>query len=73
MRLWDTVSRADRYKERQAILAAEPEAERMVDGLWQKVSDWETVAQRLSEDASLTDPLRRAALNLVLRRASGHP
>ena len=63
----------DRYKERQAILAVRPEAERKVDGLWQKVSDWDAVAQRLSEDASLTDPLRRAAFNTVLRRATGHP
>ena len=56
-----------------AILAARPEAKRIVDGLWLKYNDWKTVAMRVREDASLTEPLRRAALNLVLRRATEQP
>ena len=73
VRVWDTVPYGIRYRERQAILAARPEAKRIVDDLWQKHSDWKTVTQRLSEDDSLTDPLRRTALNVALRRATGHP
>lgn len=70
MRLWDTVPYRLRYQERQAILAARPEAERMVDELWQKYSDWRTVAERLREDTSMLDPVCRTALNEVLRRAT---
>jgi hypothetical protein len=73
VRIWDSVPYRVRFKERQAILAAEPEAERIVDDLWQKLSDWKSVAKRLREDTLLSDPARRAALNLVLRRATGHP
>ena len=70
MRIWDTVPYRVRYQERQAILAARPEANRIVDGLWQDYSDWKTVAERLREDDSLNAPVRRAALNEVLRRAT---
>ncbi len=70
LRLWDTVPYRIRYQERQAILAARPEANCIVDDLWQKCSDWKTVAERLREDATLIDPVRRAALNEVLRRAT---
>ncbi len=73
VRLWDTVPYRIRYQERQAILAARPEAEPIVEELWQKLDDWKAVAQRLRDDPSLSDPLRRAALNLVLRKATGHP
>ena len=62
-----------RYQEWQAILAARPEAERVVDDLWLKHNDWKTVAVRLREDATLSDPLRRAALSAAPRRATGHP
>lgn len=68
--LWDTVPYRDRYQERQAILAARPEAEGIVDALWTKLDDAKSVAQRLHEDASLSDSVRRAALNLVLQRAT---
>ncbi len=72
VRLWDTVPYRIRYKERRAILDARPKAKQMVEELWRKLQDWEAVAQRLRDDTSLIDPLRRAALNTVLRRASGH-
>lgn len=62
-----------RYQEWQAILAARPEAERVADDLWLKHNDWKTVAVRLREDAALSDPVRRAALNVVLGRATEHP
>ena len=73
LRIWDTVPYRVRYQERQAILAARPEAERIVDDLWRQSNDWKAVAKRLRGDATLTDPVRRAALNLVLRRAASRP
>ena len=63
----------ERYEERQAILAARPAAKAIVDDLWQKLNDWEAIAERVRDDSSLIDPLRRAALNLVLRRATVRP
>jgi len=45
----------------------------MVDELWTKLNDWNAVVKRLREDTSLSAPVRRAALNLVLRRATDHP
>ncbi len=73
VRIWDTVPYRIRYQERQAILAARPEAEGRLDDLWQKLNDWKSVARRLREDPSLSDPVRRAALNEVLRRATTRP
>jgi len=73
VRIWDSIPFRVRHQERQAILAARPEAKRIVDARWLKYHDWKTVAVRLHEDDSLTEPLRRAALNLVLRRAMDHP
>ena len=71
VRIWDTVPYRIRYQERQAILAARSEAERIVDDLWKKLNNWEAIAKRLRDDTTLSDPLRRAALNEVLRRATG--
>jgi WD40 repeat protein len=73
LRIWDTVPHRVRYREREAILAARPEAEQIVDDLWHKYRNWKPVAQRLRDDTSLNDPLCRAALNLVLRRAAVRP
>ena len=44
-----------------------------MDDLWLRYNDWKTVAVRLREDAALSDPVRRAALNVVLGRATEHP
>ena len=38
-----------------------------------RLNNWESTAKRLREDPSLSEPLRRAALNRVLRRATDHP
>jgi len=73
VRIWHTEPYRVRYQRRQAILTTRPEAKRVVDDLWQGHTDWKTVAQHLRDDASLTDLVRRAALNEVLRRATGHP
>ena len=73
VRLWDTVPYRIRYKERRAILDARPKAKQKVEELWRKLQDWDAVARHLRDDTSLIDPVRRAALNTVLRRSSGHP
>jgi WD40 repeat protein len=70
LKIWDSVPYRIRYRERQAILAAQPEAEHLVEDLFRKHSKWGTVAERLREDTSLTDPVRHVALNEVLRRAT---
>ena len=46
-----------------------PEAERVVDELWQTLTDANSIAKQLREDASLNEPLRRGALNLLLNRS----
>ena len=71
-RIWDAVPYPIRWNERQVILAARPEAERIVSRLWQELKDWRSVAERLRQDTDLSEPVRRAALNEVLRRATGH-
>jgi WD40 repeat protein len=70
VQLWDTVPYRVRYRERQAILAARPETEHVIDELRAETNDWERVVQRLRTDATLREPLRRAALNEVLRRSA---
>ena len=70
-RIWHAVPYHVRYQQRQAILAARPEAEQIIGALWEESNDWKSVAQQLRADDSLTDPVRRAALNSVLRRAAG--
>jgi hypothetical protein len=73
VRLWNTVSNAGLNLERQAILEARPEALQHVDTLWQQSKSWRSVAQRLREDDARSVPFRRAALNIVLRRATAPP
>ena len=72
VRIRDSVPFKDRYAQYQDILNAAPEAERLVEDLHREAEDWSDVAKQLRDDTTLTAPLRRAALNEVLRRASGH-
>ncbi|MFH1109579.1 MAG: protein kinase [Planctomycetota bacterium] len=69
VRIWDGMPFAVRDQERQMILAARPEAERVVDELWQQPFDAKSILERLRADASLTEPQRRAALNLLLSKS----
>ena len=71
IRIWDSVPYRVRHRQRAEISAAMPQAELIVDSLWQDLTEWKPIARRLREDDSLSEPLRRAALNLVLRRATG--
>ena len=44
-----------------------------IDDLWTEHGDWGEVAARIRADVALEPPLRRAALNEVLRRAQAEP
>ena len=52
------------------IIDARAAAKAIVNDLWQKLNDWKAVAQRLRDDALLSEPQRRAALNLVLGKSA---
>ncbi len=69
VRIWDSVPCRVRFLYRQASLAARPEAERIVGELWQTFTDANSIAEQLREDASLSEPLRRAALNVLLSKS----
>jgi hypothetical protein len=48
-----------------------PEAERLVERLWQEKNDPAEVVAALRADRVVSGALRQAALRAVLRRASG--
>ena len=70
MRLWDTVAYRDRVAERNDGRRAQQAISPSVDNLLSKGLDCSVVADRVRTDVSLSEPLRRAALNLVLKRCS---
>jgi WD40 repeat protein/serine/threonine protein kinase len=70
VRLWDTAPLHDRYQARRETQAARPEAARLVERLFAELDEPDRVASRLRTDAALSDALRRAALQEVLRRSS---
>jgi WD40 repeat protein/predicted Ser/Thr protein kinase len=71
VRLWDTAPLKTRYQARHAAAALWPEAERLVDLLWQKKNmNPAAIVAALKADATLEEPLRHAALRVVLRRVA---
>jgi WD40 repeat protein len=69
VRLWDTEPLRVRYQARRAAAALRPEAKRLVEELWQKKKkNPEEVMKALRADATLSKPLRQAALREVLRK-----
>src|SRR5262249_20410567 len=70
VRLWDTAPLEKRYQARRETEAARPEATRLVRRLLAELGEPDRVASRLQADAALSDALRRAASQEVLRRAS---
>jgi WD40 repeat protein len=70
VRLYDAVPYEIRFRQRQDKLAARPEAKQRVDALFLELNDAKAVAQRLRGDRSLIEPLRQAALDLVLQRSA---
>jgi WD40 repeat protein/serine/threonine protein kinase len=70
VRIWHTDPYRVRYLDRQRMLAARPQAESMVNTLWKQVGNAKSIAERLRVDVSLSEPQRRAALNLLLGRSA---
>ena len=70
VRLWDTEPLKARYQVRGEVEAARPEATRLVRRLLAELGEPDLVASRLRTEAGLSDALRRAALQEVLRRES---
>jgi WD40 repeat protein/predicted Ser/Thr protein kinase len=69
VRLCDSVPRAQRFEEREALRAAEPEARRVLEAALSASSDYALAAERIRKDADLSEPVRRVALNRLLSRA----
>ena len=69
IRIWDSIPDRTRFQERQTILAAREVAERIVEDLWRQSIDARSIAERLREEASLSDAQRCAALNLLLGKS----
>jgi WD40 repeat protein len=68
VRLWDTEPLAKRYQARREAEEPLPEAERLVARLFAELREPAPVVARLRADSALGDPLRRAALRVVMRR-----
>jgi hypothetical protein len=68
VRLWDTQPLARRHQARREADALRPEAERLVERLFAESGEPDQVVARLRADQSLSDPLRHAALRVVMRR-----
>ena len=69
VQLWDSVPYAQRYQERRDAEAALPEARALVDRLHVDLGNWRGIVAAIRADTTLTDPVRRQALNEVLRRS----
>jgi hypothetical protein len=69
VRIWDTQPPARRHQARREAEALRPEAERLVDSLWRQKTDPAEVVAALRADGALSEPLRQAALRVVMRRA----
>jgi WD40 repeat protein len=72
VRLWDTEPLRVRHQARRAAEEARPEAERLVDRLFGEKKEARLVLQALKEDGALGEPLRHAALRVLLRRGREH-
>jgi len=69
VRLWDTAPLRTRYQARREAEKLRPEAERLVERLWQQKNNMDEVVEALRGDRALSEPLRHASLRAVLRRA----
>ena len=68
VRIWDTEPPARRHQARREAEALRPEAERLVARLFAELREPDQVVAHLRADASLSDPLRHAAVREVMRR-----
>jgi hypothetical protein len=70
IRFWDTSPLAKRYLARREAELLRPEAERLVQELFQQKKDAGRVSAAVRANSSLSEPLRHAALRALLRRCA---
>jgi eukaryotic-like serine/threonine-protein kinase len=70
VRLWDTQPLRVRYQARREAKALRPEAEHLVEKLFQERKDADDVVAAIGSDRSLSERRRQAALGAVLRRCA---
>ncbi len=70
VQLWDTVAYGTRVRERDEARQDRETIRSFVDELFRMKLDCHAVADRVRANASLSNSLRRAAINLVLERCS---
>jgi hypothetical protein len=68
-RVWDSVPYRLRYREQQALLAAQPAGERALDAALAGRADFVAAGAKLRQETSLDPIVKRAALNALLVRA----
>jgi hypothetical protein len=68
VRLWETAPLTRRLEARRALEALRPEAERLVDHLLREQGTAGKVADRLRNEPGMSDSLRHAARQALLRR-----
>jgi WD40 repeat protein len=68
VRIWDTQPTALRHQARREAETLRPEAERLVAHLFAELREPDQVVALLRADQNLSDPLRRAAMRVVMRR-----
>jgi WD40 repeat protein/predicted Ser/Thr protein kinase len=66
VRLWDTAPLKTRYEARREAAALRPEAQRLIEQLWRQKNDRAAVGEALRADPALSEPLRHAALRLLM-------
>jgi WD40 repeat protein len=69
VRVWDTAPLKVRYQARREAEALRPEAERLVERLWQQKPDPAAIIETVRADPALSEPQRHAAHLAVLRRS----
>jgi WD40 repeat protein len=73
VRLWDTEPLARRQRARRESEALRPEADRLVKRLFDNLRDPDQVFAHLRADEALSDSIRQAALQAVMRRGHAAP
>ena len=68
VRIWDSVSSAERWREIKRAEALRADLAPLVDCLLEELGDPLDVADRLRDDESLTSSSRKAALRVLLER-----
>jgi WD40 repeat protein len=65
---WDSVPCAERYRRRQILEAAGPQAEAAVNRKLKDVASETEAIRQIKADSSLPEPVRHMALNMLLQR-----